>query len=307
MKISSPLERVIANQQADLDELAAKAAPIAPGLDRTGMPPMHGAVENLAELETQARHRFSPRKNRWKEISEFDLRASELDSRRTEIAARSQEAHTQLANAHTTDADALARWIANGERGDRPESVRPHLEREIADLTRESDALVLAAGRELQAKASHVARHRDRLSKEARRHVEAAHAKVSSLLAQAEQARADLEQAREAELWALTFPDSAASTMPPFSQLAGGSRKVGERLGLVQGTPVAALFEALRSDSEWIKQATSPQQREALGGEQPLDHRQEAVWASDERAVKAERAEKREQLKAYRREWGHYP
>jgi hypothetical protein len=81
-------DRILDEQQRELDAIAAKESPVAPGFDREGMPPLTGVVGSLAEMETQSRHRLSPRRNRWEDVARFDERAAEYDARRTEVVAR---------------------------------------------------------------------------------------------------------------------------------------------------------------------------------------------------------------------------
>jgi hypothetical protein len=278
---------------------------IASGMDREGMPPMTG-IGGLAQLEEQARHRLSPRKNRWGDVARFDQRVAALEARRSEIQARLQALHDQLANATNTDAEALAAWIANGERGDRPESREPALKKQAAELTREADALVLAVGEELQRKADYVAKHRGRLAKDAQRHVDAAHARVVSLVAELERARDELAANREHELWALLYPHEAAARTPAMAMLAGGLKAPGERLGLVQATPIERVHEALVADAGWLKQASTPEQRALLEGRDPK-RKGGGWWGNSEQGRDAERRDLQAIENQYIAEYGHEP
>jgi hypothetical protein len=261
-------------QQKRLDEIANKRSPVAPGLDREGMPEMNG-VGGLAELEEQTRRRFSPRKNRWAEVRAFDDRVAEYERRRAEISARLDPLQHQLALADQTDADALADWIANDERGEKPESVKPRLEKEISELHREDAGLVRAASVELERKAEYIETHRRRLTTLAHERVKRAHADLVERLDGLPSAREELVLAREAELWASTFGSEGANQMPQLSHLAGGDAKVGKKLGLSSVTPVERLYEALRADAEWLTDAISAEQSKALGDQ---DETASAVW-----------------------------
>jgi hypothetical protein len=126
-RISTAIERVWDLRQRNLDA-KARPWPVAPGLDREGMPPRSGEVGSLAELEEQSRRRFSPRRNRWGDVRAFDDRVAEYERRRVEIGARLEPLQHRLANADETAADAIAAWLAAGERGQRPQSVKPRLE-----------------------------------------------------------------------------------------------------------------------------------------------------------------------------------
>jgi hypothetical protein len=184
--------------------------------------------------------------------------------------------------------------------------VRPALEEKVAELQRESDALIRAATDEMPRESEYVQRHRARLAKDARRYVERAAGHVGALIAELEEARDELAANREAELWALTYPNDTASMMPPLRQLAGGLKQVGERLGVAESIGVERIFAALRSDADWLKDAATPQQRAEING---VDQRkaQGAVWAGSPEDIENQRVEKRESLERYKREWGHYP
>jgi hypothetical protein len=87
-----------------------------------------GALPNSKRTRVTDSHHVSPPPD----VAELDQRVAELDARREEVSAQLASLHHELANAPQTDADALARWIADGERGQRPESIQPTLEQEIA-------------------------------------------------------------------------------------------------------------------------------------------------------------------------------
>jgi hypothetical protein len=112
-------------RQRELDEIAARESPVAPGLDREGMPHLTGVV---GRMEAQSRHRLSPRRNRWADVAKFDERAAEYDAGRNEVVARLTPLQLDLANVANTDAQRLSDWLSGGEQDPRPESVRPALE-----------------------------------------------------------------------------------------------------------------------------------------------------------------------------------
>jgi ethanolamine utilization microcompartment shell protein EutL len=303
MGLSRPLLRLVERQQQRLDAIAAKRSPVAPGLDREGMPELRG-IGGLAELEEDARNRFSPR-SAPPDIAAFDARVAQLDARREEVAARLAPLRVQLANADQADADAIAAWLGNGEKGPRPPAVKPALEGEIAELTREHDGLMRASSDVLRAKAQHVERHRARLSKAARRRVDQAHAALVAQLDGLSAARQELVLAREAELWTRVYPAEGGSQMPPFAHLAGGDRQITRAAGLNGVTAVDRLHQALRADCDWLPGATSGPQGEILDGPQAKPGA--ATWAGSEEHKAALRAERDEYIAEHKRQWGRYP
>src|SRR5215211_3600265 len=73
------VERILSDPQAD-DRMhealrPVAPAPVAPGFDRTGMPPIH----ELARYEENAKLRFSPRRLRWKDVQALDEKAAEVE------------------------------------------------------------------------------------------------------------------------------------------------------------------------------------------------------------------------------------
>jgi hypothetical protein len=68
---------------------------------------------------------------------------------------------------------------------------------------------------------------------------------------------------------------------------------------------VDRVFAALRSDSEWLTNAATPQQRAEIDGINP--RKTGAVWAGSPEDIEQQRADKRAALERYKREWGRYP
>jgi hypothetical protein len=296
-RLTAPLNRIIGTRQKQLDAIANRPSPIAYGADRTGMPEMN-AVGGLAELEKQTARRWSPRKNRWAEVRQFDDKVAEYERRRAEISDRLDPLQHQLALADQTDADAVAEWIANGGKGFRPESVKPQLEQEVADLRREDAGLVRAASVELERKEEFVAAHRARLTTLAHQRVKRAHADLVERLDGLPSSREELVAAREEQLWAMTFGSEDANQMPQLSHLAGGDARVGKRLGLSSVTPVERLYEALRADAAWLTDAISAEQRKALGDH---DETSSAVWTDTDQGREWQRQQAAEAGERIRR------
>src|SRR5829696_10478650 len=73
--------------------------------------------------------RLSPRRNRWRDVAEFDERIAKLEQRQADIGREIGELEERLRQAPAAHEQRLAEWIAAGERGDRPLSEAPELER----------------------------------------------------------------------------------------------------------------------------------------------------------------------------------
>ena len=192
--------------------------------------------------------RFTPRKNHWGRLAEFDARVAELDQRRAAISERIGELEQRRANAPRLYAEALASWL-DGEKGPRPQPELPAIEAELITLRAEHDALLVAADRVLQEKVAFAERNRRRLVREADRHVTEIHARYLELLAQAEQTRQELADCRQAAIYAALYPDQAAGQEPNTALLTGGLRRPVERtLGVATQLAAERVFQALRLD-----------------------------------------------------------
>jgi hypothetical protein len=296
------IDRVLDAQQRQL-ERAAAPPPVAPGFDREGMPP----IDDLARFEQQARLRFSPRRLRWRDVQELDEKAADLERQVTAAAAQINDVRGQLMNADQADADALATWLAGGSKGARPEPTRPGLEKRLAELDTEHSALRTLLDRAIHAKAAYVRKHRARLAKLARQHVEETQAQARELVDRLAAARDDLAAAREQELWVLCFGEEAASRMPQSSLLCGARRKPLELAGIHNQVDAPRLLDAFRDDIDWLGRMTSPEQRRVLEGPAAADLRRNAIWEGTVEGKAAMRQEKKRQREEYEAVWGRVP
>ncbi|MDP9347245.1 MAG: hypothetical protein M3P44_16335 [Actinomycetota bacterium] len=283
-----------------INELPRGALQGLAGVDREGMPP----VADLAALEEQSRHRFSPRRRVWGELSGFDDRVAELDRRQQAVSKVLGELYDSRSSAPVKDAERLAAWLVD-EKGPRPEPTGPAIDAEIAERQADLEALTLATGTVLRAKAEFVTRHRERLVREADRQTTAAHKRVLALIEGLAAAREDLAELRDAAVWAATFPAEAASRPPMRSLIAGGLQRPLKAAGIPGQTQTDVILTLLREDADWLASSCSVEQRELISGQATTTNG--ATWGGSAEAVAQERAEKREALEAYKREWGSYP
>jgi len=308
-----PLE--LAERDAAL--AAAEAAPRGPatrsrgregepfaGLDRSGMPP----VQELGRLETNALRRLSPTRNRWPELAEIDGRVADVERRQGEAGQQLRELHGRRNNAPTADADRLASWLAD-QKGPRPQSSIPAIEEEISEVEAEVAGLEILVGRELDAKARYVERHRKRLVRDAAAHTAEACERVIELVNQLEQARATLVGARQSALWAALFPDEQAGRGPQSTLLAAGRAKpVRETLGLETAVEYGRVLKALAADARyWRDAGTTPEQRAEMDGTPDSTRVSGVSWVGTPEGLEAERAEKQAARDRYEALWGKPP
>jgi hypothetical protein len=300
---SDPVERSLWEDNKRLARLA-RPAPVAAGTDREGMPEMTG-IGGLAEIEQNVRRRFSPRRNRWRDVARFDERAGELERRQADVTRQLNELQTTAANAPGADADALAAWHLN-PKGAKPEPTEPRLRERIDELQREHAALTRATTVVLSEKAEYVAKHRGRLEKDAHKAVEQHAERLRATIDQIQRERAELADCRQAELWAACYPDAEAGQEPPTHLLAGGRVEPARKAGLNQAVEVQRVVGLLRDDAAWLATATTPGQKARLDGRDPRQPKG-AVWTDTPEGRQQDRAEKDAALRRHEELWGTRP
>jgi hypothetical protein len=91
----------------------------------------HGLPRDLVAVEESIWKRLSPFKNRWPEITEFDMRVAELEQRQAEIQSELADLHARANAAPDLDAAALADWELSNRKGPRPAPTLPDIQDEI--------------------------------------------------------------------------------------------------------------------------------------------------------------------------------
>ncbi len=264
-------------------------APFSGLVDRDGLP------TDLATAETSALRSLSPRRNRWPEILKFDERVAELQQRQTGIAEAMGELREKLRLAPAADTDALATWIASGERGPRPEATATGIEDQVTRAEADYSALTRATEAVLAEKATYVERHRVKLVQQADRSTEAAHRRVNELIDQLAAAREELADQRQSALWAALFPAAEAGQSAGVHLVAGGLRApVEQALGLTAQVEMTRLIDLLRTDADVMKTVQTRSQRAALDGADAHQADDDDFWIETEAGRKLDRERERE-------------
>ena len=174
----------------------------------------------------------------------------------------------KLAKAPAADKDRLAEWQLAGARGPRPEPTVEPIEQELRVARADLEALTGAIHRTLGEKAEYVAKHRKRLVKDAAKAKEEVYARAVRLVEELEQARVELLEARDAEIWAHLYPGEVATDVVQYKDALIGARMepLKRILGLTTQLPVRHVFAALRADADYARDAASPAQRRELAG-----------------------------------------
>jgi hypothetical protein len=182
--------------------------------------------------------------------------------------------HDRLLTVDRDDDDRYATWLLGGAEGDEPERQKPLLEAECDRLASEIAGARAAVNKVLKARADHVDRHRKRLVKDVDGAVAEARDRYEQALREAEQARQELVELREAAIWAQLYPDCRESDIRLADTVAGGQRKRLSPAGLTAEIKPAHAFALLRSDAEWLSEAIpahSQLARDRLRGEEQTD------------------------------------
>ncbi len=247
---------------------------------------------------TSTYKRFSPTRNRWPEVADFDRRVDELERRQASLNDELRALEEQHRASGITDRERLAGWMADGN-GERPEPTAPAVEARIEELTANRDALSLAVLRVLDEKDSFVQKHRGRLTKDAGKAKTEAAVRLQQLVDELERARDEVVDLRRAELWAALYPREQASAALDEQYIMCG-RKARALPELSARAGIAALFELLREDAAFLEQVADSEQRAILEDRDPR-HDENTVWTDTpegEQARKRQAKESEERIKA---------
>lgn len=303
-RATAALARIVGRQVTDdaRGSAAQSREPFA-GMDRSGFVDR----PDLGRAERSSLLRLLPRRALGSDLDRLDEQIAELEQRQRAAGEDVNELRQRLANAPTTTAQALAAWELSGQQGERPAPHAPTLEAQLVDVEATRDGLEAAVDELLERKAAFVERHRDRLVADADREVDAAYQHMVALVDELQGAREELVTRRSVQLWTSLYPDPTAAHQPQFAMLVGGLAKpTRAAIGVETRIDASRLLDLLRADAEHLRDAITAQQRAVLDGRDP-NRPDGAGWAETPEGAAADRAEKREKLEAYKREWGHYP
>ena len=198
-------------------------------------------------------------------------------------------------SAPAADADRLATWQLDGEKGPRPEPDLPAIREEIQRRREEWEALTRATARVLADKAAFVDKHRGRLVKEADSYASEAPARYLELVDQLAEARADLAAKRSAAVWARLFPGEQAGR-GPADTFAGGRRVPLQAMGLSANVEPGRVLDGLRADADWLHQAATPEQKAAIGEGPDPRTPPDTVWDRSEEGQQWQRDQRQRAL-----------
>jgi hypothetical protein len=249
-----------------------------------------GLPADWTRAEEATWRKFTPFRSRWPELTELDRRVAELEARRGEVHAELNHLRDREQAAPAAHSAALAAWIADGEKGPRPESELPKIKQEIEEREADYHALQVVVGRTLDEKVAFVQRHRKRLVGEADEHVEQTYQRYLAQIAELLETREQLGVDRRHAVWARIYPGAEAMVEPPAT-VCGGNPKPLRQAGLSQSMAPAQLAALLRADAEWLRHALTREQQARITNTDPrlLDSDTRWVDTPEEKARRAQR------------------
>lgn len=260
----------------------------------------------LHRAERIARHRLSPRRDRWAEVARFDDRVEQLEARHGELANELNAVRERLPSAQSEFQASLSDWLASGQKGPRPQSPVPALEERMQQLQDDLEAINRLIETELEAKSSYVQKHRRRLAQQAEQATAAARAAYEAAIDTLAQAREELRAARRDEVWVALHPSETLQTEAPMTVLAGGLRARWQRaMPGVNTFGLAELERLLREDADALAGMLTRDQAAQLQGVDGRLFGSNTHWQGTPEGREFERAEKKAARERFKREHGY--
>jgi len=289
----------------DAAEIAVRAATPKPADPRSAP-----FFDLLVTAERTAFARILPRRNRWPQLKAIDDRLVELDQQQAQATAELAGLRQDLQQAERDHPAELAAWISAGRTAARPEQDAARIGPRIAELEAELAAFTTLIEQTAQEKAAYVGKHRKRLVADAGTARDQARDRYLALVAGLLDAREELVATAQTVTWASLFPsDSLTGELNTRPLAAGLVKPLREAVpGLTTQLTLADVTRLLETDARVISDARTREQEAARQG---IDARTQAAagatWASTEEGRAKERAEKRQAIERYRKEWGREP
>ena len=243
--------------------------------------------------EERARRASRPRTRRWKQLDKLDQELDRLTQRQAHAGRKLQEAEQRLAEAPNVDAQTLAAWLADGEKGERPAATLYERQRDRDAAQIYLDACGVELDEKLETRLEFITKHRKRMLEDIRRDADKSVRNLRDAVNQLPGLRQELLDHREAILWLGSYPDLPETYGFPTSVALGLQEPVSQTLQTTARIEYEALIQLLFSDGEILASRFSADQRRKMGEDvdaelTPVD---EAMWSSDERAVAWGKAE----------------
>jgi hypothetical protein len=225
-------------------------------------------VRAFASQEQAALLRIAPRRNRWRDLLEYDERLVELEQQRAALQEDSAALRLQINQEPARHTAALARWMEEGGKGERPVSRLPELEAALVDRQADYEAAGIRYDQTLRERAEHVAKNRGRFARDVQKAKDAAAAEYRRLVDELAAKRREVLDLRATEVWAGVFPSETLTSEPNTQAIVGARKAVQEPLlpGVQSGLMAESLFALLRHDVQFCAEVATVDQAAALKG-----------------------------------------
>jgi hypothetical protein len=186
-----------------------------------------------------------------------------------------------LARGPDDDARTLAKWLADGEKGERPQATIYERERERDAARLLLEAVTIELDEAINRRVLHVERHRPKMIADVRQDLDAAHAALLAHVRELPALRQALVDCRETLLWAASFPEATEAYGFPTAMALGLRKPVQRTLGTSARVEYRVLVEALEEDVAALASAFSAEQKQRLGLDTERTPLTEALWDVD--------------------------
>ncbi len=232
-----------------------------------------------------------PRNRRWRALEKFEQEIDRLAQRQAEASARVQQAEATLASAPDDDARTLAKWLAAGEKGERPAATVYERERERDAARLLLEAVTLELDEAIDRRVQHIEKNRQKMIADVRHDLDEARAALLAHVRELPALREALVSCRESLLWAASFPEPVESWGSPGATALGLREPVERTLQTTAIVQYAALIEVLEVDAAALAEAFNAEQAQRLGVDAARTPLREAMWDSDPDHVAWKKAE----------------
>ena len=245
-----------------------KAVAAAKRTEKLAPDPHREMLAAIAAQEQSAVLRIGPRRNRWRDLVEYEEQLVAIEQRRAalheEITALNLRVNEEPAR-HTA---ALASWMEEGEKGERPTTRLAELEAARVERKSEYDALGVQYERTLRKRAEHVVRNRDRFVRDVQKAIAKKAEEQRKRIDELEQDRQELLDLRETQVWAALFPSELVTSSPPTGTIVGANKRAQEQHlpGVTWGLEAARIFALLREDIDFCASVSTLEQAAAMQG-----------------------------------------
>lgn len=245
------------------------------------LPLDHDAARLEQSEERRALRASRPKTRRWRGLAKIDAEVDRLTQRLTEAGERVRQAEELVQQAPDHDTQAVAHWLAAGERGERPAAAIYDRERDQDASRILADGIAAELDRVLEQRVGYVEKHREKMIADARKDVAEARDQLLEHARRLPELRSALLNARELLAWTASYPDPVESFGFPTAAALGLRQPIEETLQTKARVDYQALVDALEADADALATAFARATKEKLGTAEERTPLTDAMWDSE--------------------------